>query len=1149
MIRRDQISARAAGSGMSIPLLVFALLLGATFSAQAEDCSAFPGGVLDGFTGISAPSQIKIDRNCTIRNFPASNPLDTNFSFLTQPGQTDERWLVVFDNVVHTGQMACNSVAEHKIWFTNGSSTSIQEGCQNLLIPVEKIDKQNPAGQATAAIGVPFTYTLTIPVLFDPATGNVINSSGSPNDVHSVTIWDDLGATGVDLTYLGHVAYWQGSGAPVQHTFSNVGGLLTFEVTPVVPAFEQIVIEIEVVLDDTPTNTPGTQFVNTAKWDFGRLIDGVFYEPLPGEWGITQPLTIAAPYLVVAKTGPATLGLTMNLGQWGEFAIDVQNIGLGDAWNVTLLDRLPDGATGGMCNTTPEILSAQVFAADGVTPVPGKGPLLPGADFSLSYSAAPTCELTLTMITPAGAIASSERLILTYRTQLDADSQDGAALTNVAGATQWFNGDSSNPDRLSYTRTLTNGTPGVLDHEDAHTVTAALYGYFFEKSVANLTSGISPASTAAPGDTLRYTLRLQATDVPLTDLTFYDDLGELNASAVFEPGTFSLVPGSVPAGADSTNTNPNGGTNGAGILDIRNVDVPAFSAAQVQFDITLASGLADGTLVTNQADLLLGTVKLADSDDPNVNGQADPDVLGDEDPTQVLVATIPVDPLRKENTQATASVGEVFSYQITVPEVAYPLPIYDVRILDDLTASAADLRFVGVAKISGSEPWSPVNTGSATDLVIEDPSIGIDIPANEQIVVEIRVVLEDTPTNASGLPFTNTARFLYNWVNGSNASQQIGAAGTSEPMTIVGPDALTVEKRGPAQITVGTPETFTLDAHNTADGTAWNLTLTDLLPSGATGGTCDAAPSAVTAQVFEANGSTPVSGPLAEGTDFSVVFFGEPDCRLDIRMLTAAAAIAPDQRLIATYEIRLDVDSQDGEVLTNVAGATEWFSADPSDPDTGADARLFTRVLSDGTPSLLDHEDAHAVIVALPGYLFEKTVVNVTRGASPATTAAPGDRLRYQLRIENLSSFPLDNLSVFDELDRLNGPPGFEPGTLVVISAPAGADSGNTDWTGGAQGTGVLDVRGLSLPGLNDSAIIEFEITLASVIADGTRIANQSELRIDGAAFADSDDPDVNGPADPFVTGDEDPTEVLIESAPDFQVEKISTDLDGDPAV
>ncbi|MCH8116763.1 MAG: hypothetical protein IIA78_01430, partial [Proteobacteria bacterium] len=375
-------------------LIILAASLWAT-NAQAQSCSDYPNGVMDGFAGDVAPSQLQIDRNCTIRNYPASNPLTTNFSFKTQPGQTDERWLIVFDNVVHTGQMSCASVLDHKIWFTNGSSSSIQEGCQNLLIPVEKIDKQNPAGQTTAAIGVPFTYTLTIPVLFDSATGTVINFSGSLNDLHSVFVTDDLNATGADLTYVSHVAYWRDTGAPVPHTFSNVGGVLTFDIAPIIPAGQQIEIEITVVLDDSPANVPGTQFINTAKWQFGRLIDGVFYEPLPGEWGITPPMTIAAPELVVTKSGPATLGRTLNLGEWGDFAIDVQNTGLSEAWNVTILDRLPDGATGGMCDITPEVLSAQVFAADGVTPVPGKGPLVEGTDYSLSFVGVPTCELTL----------------------------------------------------------------------------------------------------------------------------------------------------------------------------------------------------------------------------------------------------------------------------------------------------------------------------------------------------------------------------------------------------------------------------------------------------------------------------------------------------------------------------------------------------------------------------------------------------------------------------------------------------------------------------------------------------------------------------------------------------------------------------------
>ena len=87
--------------------------------------------------------------------------------------------------------------------------------------------------------------------------------------------------------------------------------------------------------------------------------------------------------LTVEKSGPAT----MNLGQWGDFVIDVQNTALGTAWDVSIRDLLPDGATGGMCDLTPQIMSVQVFAADGVTAVPGKGPLSQGSDYQMSYSA------------------------------------------------------------------------------------------------------------------------------------------------------------------------------------------------------------------------------------------------------------------------------------------------------------------------------------------------------------------------------------------------------------------------------------------------------------------------------------------------------------------------------------------------------------------------------------------------------------------------------------------------------------------------------------------------------------------------------------------------------------------------------------------
>ena len=137
-------------------------------------------------------------------------------------------------------------------------------------------------------------------------------------------------------------------------------------------------------------------------------------------------------------------------------------------------------------------------------------------------------------------------------------------------------------------------------------------------------------------------------------------------------------------------------------------------------------------------------------------------------------------------------------------------PLGTGEAADDLSASAADLEFVSVAKIAGSGSWTPVNTGTPTDLVIEDPANGIDIPAGEQITVEITVRLQDTATNVPGLEFTNTASWTYNQLDDDDPSELPGQPGSSPPMTIVGPE-LVFAKTGPATMNLGETGSFTLD--------------------------------------------------------------------------------------------------------------------------------------------------------------------------------------------------------------------------------------------------------------------------------------------------------------------------------------------------
>jgi large repetitive protein len=1071
MIFRSTNNAGVGLSWISILLFAFAMSLLTATPALADDCVADRGGVIDGFINPVAPSQIQIDGNCTIRNFPASNPLSSNISFLTQPGQTGERWLVIFDNVVHTGQMSCDAVHGHSIWFTNGSSSGIHANCQNLLIPVEKIDKQNPTGSTTATIGVPFTYTLRIPILFDPATGNVINNSGSPNDLHGITVTDDLNATGADLSYISHVVTWLDDGTPVPHTFSNVGGALTFDNFPIVPAGRQFAIRLTVVLNDTPTNVVGKTFINTAKWDFGRLIDGVFYEPLPGEWGVTPPMTIAAPQLIVTKSGPST----MNLGQWGDFAINVQNTGLSDAWNATVRDLLPDGATGGMCDQTPEILSARVLAADGVTPVPGKGPLNAGSDYLLSYNAAPACRLDITTLTAAATIGPNERLIIRYRTRLDSNTQNGVTLTNVAGAIQWFNGDNGNPERVSYTRTLTDGTVVTLDYQDAHTVTVALTGYFFEKTVADLTSGANPAVTAAPGDTLRYTLRFRTTNQPLSNFSIHDEMDALNALPSFAPGTLTLV--TYPAGANISGTSSTGGSKGTGVLEVRNLNLPANSEAVVHFDIRLGTALANRTVVTNQAALRLADNTIfALSDDPSVNGTASPEVSGDEDPTRVTIASAALFLVKKISTDLTGDpnvllAGETLRYTITVKNIGNANAT-NVMLRDLVPANttyvtgSTTLNGVAVPDSAGLPPLvngmlikspadatpgsmpadasnSQTNVATITFNVVVNPNVvNGTVISNQGFVTATDSGIVDYPSDDPDTPTANDpTRDIVGNLPLLYAEKRV---------------TLFVDNASPGIVDPGDVLRYTIAVQNSAATPATGVVLRDTVPANTT---------------YVAN-STLLNGlpvrqpdggvsPLTSGIDISSSNLTPP--------LPGAGAgtISAGAKAVLQFDLRVNDGTPAGTVISNQAVINTVE---------------LPNLLTDGDGNPATGPEPTVVVVGNGQQLSITKQVAVVGGGA----AVPGAQLEYVVRVVNIAAVPAINVVITDDLN------ASQPGQLSYVNGSAtlnGATAGVT-LAGSTITANYAALSGSLAPG--EAVVLRFRAILAPRLVDGTVVTNTS---------------------------------------------------------
>jgi uncharacterized repeat protein (TIGR01451 family)/fimbrial isopeptide formation D2 family protein len=760
------------------------------------------------------------------------------------------------------------------------------------------------------------------------------------------------------------------------------------------------------------------------------------------------------------------------------FTIDVQNSGGSDAWNVTILDQLPDSADAGMCDYDPRTFNpptdpgvrARIVAGDGTL----VRVLIPGTDYSLNYAGPTACQLGLTMTNDAGPIAPEHHLIITYQTQLDADSTgDGITLTNVAGATEWFSADSSYAGRRAFSRTLSDGTPTTIDHEDSYTITTALSGYYFQKTVENLSSHASPAVIAAPGDRLRYRLRLFNVDQTINGITISDPL-DLNS---FVPSTFSMV--TLPAGATFSFNQVTGLLELSG--DTTPLDVAVGDELVIEFDVTLKSTLTNGSEVLNQASFTAAAALSALSDDPYVNGIAPPGEPAD--PTRVLIQT--PGPLSKANAQPSATIGEQFKYRITVPTNPIPVPLYDVRILDDLSQSAADLRFVSASVVSGGI-WTLTNTsGSNTQLAIEDTITGIDIPANGQAVIEITVELLNNTTNNSGLPFNNTATYTYNRSNGDDTTQKPGIEGFTANMTVVEPVVTAATKTVRFVTPAGKPATdpatvgdvleYVITIPNSGNSTAFDTNVVDTLPVNVT-----LAPDSATAKIngvevtgFVVNPTTLLDGALAWGRE-------NGDATLDI---------PAGQSLVMAYQVT--VVSVTGAPINNSV-YVDWTSLQ------GADDGERTGAGCPAADTLNDYcyGPVTATVSTVDNTSIAKSIVGDSYAETPTSTTDPivrvGDTVTYELTL-NLQEYTTRNVAVEDVL-----PVGMALESFTINAGTNFSYTLTAQPTAGAIGTLRWEFGDINNPPSNDGTPVDALVIqyVAKVVIDAPPVGVAYDISI-----------------------------------------------------
>jgi uncharacterized repeat protein (TIGR01451 family) len=573
----------------------------------------------------------------------------------------------------------------------------------------------------------------------------------------------------------------------------------------------------------------------------------------------------------------------------------------------------------------------------------------------------------------------------------------------------------------------------VVTAINADTVVAA--GETVTYTVDILNGGLAPAYDTVLVDTLPQGLRQGG--VTTTSITLVGS----GTSLPIQPPSYDSGTGIATWDFDS------------GVAD--QYTIPAGETLRVVYQVTADAGLADAVTLVNSAVATL-YYSFDNNDEPNGDA-AQREVYGPTNTAQAILTT-PAAPLLKQNTQSTAAVGSQFTYRITVPAVPVTIPLHDVRILDDLSASAADLRFVSVAKVSGSGSWTPVNTsGSDTNLVIADTVNGIDIPAGEQVVVEITVELLNTLTNVVGLSFTNTADYTYNQVANTPASQATGRPGTTAPMQIIGLSAQKTvtfnDANGDTVLTPGEELTYTITINNSGVVPVTGVVLTDDAPVNTT----------YVANSVTLNGTSVPDGgtpPLAAGLAVNSAGMG-------------SGIIAAGSSAVVTFKVLVNLDVPVGTVPAGTIISNQGYVTSTGLPVEPTDAD------GDATNG---YQPTTIVVGSAQQVMITKDVFVVGGGA-----ALPGSQLEYVVRVTNTGVAEVTNLVITDNLALLAGQASYVAGSATLDGATAGVSYAGSVLTANYAGT-----YGNLLPGA--TTILRFRVLVANPLPTGTTITNTAQM-------------------------------------------------------
>ena len=653
------------------------------------------------------------------------------------------------------------------------------------------------------------------------------------------------------------------------------------------------------------------------------------------------------------------------------------------------------------------------------------------------------------------------------------------------------------------------------------------------KTVVDLNGG-----DADPGDTLRYTITLgESAGAAAANASVADDM-PANVTG------FTVV--SKPAGSTDSSTG-SGGANGTGHLDITGIAVPASGTATIVYDVVVAGGTAPGTAIDNTATIAVPGGTGGDVAAPTiVVSQSQVAASGNKVLYVYDNATASRTPQAADTTTPVSINGGASATWTMAPAVAtgktLSLPAQTVTI--ELVVAPTG---TGTNGTNGNRRPTTVSLLNGGTVIATSANVYIVGNSGTQLRTYTVNIPATTINAAAGL----NLRFNNNHGTANRrvaVSQRVSGTGASR-VSFTSSTVVNVDSVGPysaAYPSASTLSSFTQgstvyvravisDPFGSYDVASATVKLTDANGVVQVNGAAmtQVADSGAATRTFEyayalpggaAVGNWTASVTGLEGTEGTVTHTGNAAFLVGLPVLSIAKSHAGNFTAGTNGSYSLVVSNNSLSAIAGTTTVTDtlpagltYVSAGGSGWSCGAAGQVVTCSNGSGVAANASLP-AIALTVAVAGSVgasignqAQVANPNVNGGAAQAGNvdtatvlhpdlsgagtakdvvdlnggdAAPGDTLRYTITIAESAGAAASGVSVTDDI------PANVTG-FTVVSTPAGSTNGST--AGGANGTGYLNVTGISIPA-SGSVTIVFDVTVAAGATAGTQINNQANI-------------------------------------------------------